>query len=88
MAPIYIASSDELQFLNVLIDTCHCPFRYSHLGGGGLVTKSYPTLHDPVNYSPPGSSVHGISQARTQQWVAISSPIAILVGVKWYLIVV
>ena len=63
-------------------------FRYSHLGGGGLVTKSYPTLHDPVDYSPPGSSVHGISQARTQQWVAISSLIAILVGVKWYLIVV
>ena len=27
---------------------------------------------DPMDYSPPGSSVHGISQARILQWVAIS----------------
>ena len=27
---------------------------------------------DPVDYSPPGSSVHGISQARILEWVAIS----------------
>ena len=27
---------------------------------------------DPVDYSLPGSSVHGISQARTLEWVAIS----------------
>ena len=30
------------------------------------------TLCDPVNYSPPGSSVHGILQARILEWVAIS----------------
>ena len=41
-------------------------------GGGGLVTQSYPTLCDPVGCSPPGSSVHGISQAIILQWVAIS----------------
>ena len=29
-------------------------------------------LCDPVDYSPPGSSVHGILQARTLGWVAIS----------------
>ena len=29
-----------------------------------LVTQSCPTLCDPMDYSPPGSSVHGISQAR------------------------
>ena len=28
-------------------------------GGGGLLTKSYPTLCDPTDCSPPGSSVHG-----------------------------
>ena len=28
---------------------------------------------DPVDCSPPGSSVHGISQARTLEWAAISS---------------
>ena len=38
-----------------------------------LVTQSYPTLWDPLDCSPPGSSVHGIFQARTLQCVAISS---------------
>ena len=32
-----------------------------------------PTLCDPMDYSPPGSSVHGIFQARILEWVAISS---------------
>ena len=31
-----------------------------------------PTLCDPMAYSPPGSSVHGILQARILEWVAIS----------------
>ena len=31
-----------------------------------------PTLRDPMDCSPPGSSVHGISQARTLEQVAIS----------------
>ena len=30
------------------------------------------TLWDPMGCSPPGSSVHGSSQARTLEWVAIS----------------
>ena len=37
-----------------------------------LVTKLYPTLCDPVDCGPPDSSVHGISQARILEWVAIS----------------
>ena len=32
-----------------------------------------PTLCDPIDSSPPGSSVPGILQARTLEWVAISS---------------
>ena len=35
--------------------------------------KLCPTLHDRMDCSPPGSSVHGISQARTLEWVAASS---------------
>jgi len=35
--------------------------------------QSCPTLHDPMNSSPPGSSVHGILQARILEWVVISS---------------
>ena len=36
------------------------------------VAESCPTLCDPKDCSPPGSSVHGILQARTLEWVALS----------------
>ena len=39
-----------------------------------LVAQLYLTLGNPVDYSPPGSSVHGILQARILEWVAIPSP--------------
>ena len=35
-----------------------------------LVTQSCPTLCDPMDCSPPGSSVLGILQARVLEWVA------------------
>ena len=35
--------------------------------------QSCPTLCDPIDGSPPGSPVPGIFQARTLEWVAISS---------------
>ena len=34
--------------------------------------QSCPILCDPMDRSPPGSSVHGIFQARTLEWVAIA----------------
>ena len=34
--------------------------------------KSSPTLHNPIACSLPGSSVYGILQARTLEWVALS----------------
>ena len=37
-----------------------------------LVVQSCPTLCDPMDCSPPGSSVHGILQAKIPEWVAIS----------------
>ena len=36
-----------------------------------LVSQSRPTLCNPMDSSPPGSSVHGILQARILEWVAI-----------------
>ena len=39
-----------------------------------LVPTSGPTLCGPMDCSPPGSSVHGILQARILEWVAIPSP--------------
>ena len=37
-----------------------------------LVAQSCLTLCDPMDCSPPGSSIHGISQARILEWVTIS----------------
>ena len=37
------------------------------------VAKSCQTLWDHINHSPPGSSAHGISQARILEWVAMPS---------------
>ena len=34
--------------------------------------QSHPTLCNPIDGSPPGSTVPGIIQARTLEWVAIS----------------
>ena len=33
-----------------------------------IVVQSCPTLCDPMDYSPAGSSVHGILQARILEW--------------------
>ena len=38
-----------------------------------LVTNLCPTLHDSMDYSLSGSSIHGIFQVRILEWVAISS---------------
>ena len=38
-----------------------------------LVAQSCPTLWDPMDYSPPGSSVHAIFQARILEGIVISS---------------
>ena len=39
----------------------------------GQSSPSCPTLCNPMNYSPPSYSVHGILQARILQWVAMPS---------------
>ena len=36
------------------------------------VSQSCPTLSDPMDYSLPGSSIHGIFQARVLEWSAIA----------------
>ena len=35
-----------------------------------LVSQLCPALSNPMDFSPSGSSVHGILQARIQEWVA------------------
>ena len=36
------------------------------------VAQLCPTLSDPMDCSPPGSSIHGIFQARALEWGAIA----------------
>ena len=43
-----------------------------YLAAAAKLLQSCPTLCDPVDGSPPGSTVPGILQARTLEWVAIS----------------
>ena len=38
------------------------------------VTELYPTLSDPMDCRLPGSSIHGIFQARVLEWGAIAFP--------------
>ena len=45
-------------------------FRYPTYSGGDLVAKSYLTPCYLVDNSPPGSSAHGILQARILEWAA------------------
>ena len=40
--------------------------------GESEVAQSCPTLSDPMDGSPPGSSVHGIFEARALEWGAIA----------------
>ena len=44
--------------------------------------QSCPTLCDPIDGNPPGSAIHGILQARTLEWVAISFSNGILLSHK------
>ena len=48
------------------------------------VAQSCPTLSDPMDCSPPGSSIHGIFQARVLEWgaIAFSEDIGIFPGRK------
>ena len=53
--------------------TLHCYFNLLIMKVKVLLAQSCLTLHDTVDCSPPGSSVHGILQARILEWVAIPS---------------
>ena len=51
---------------------CHFLLQCMKVKSESEVTQSYPTLRDPMDCSLPGSSVHGIFQARVLEWVAIA----------------
>jgi len=51
---------------------CHFLLQCVKVKSESEVAQSYLTLHDPMDCSPPGSSVHGIFQARVLEWGAIA----------------
>ena len=51
---------------------CHFLLQCMKVKSESEVTQSCPTLSDPMDCSPPGSSVHGIFQARVLEWGAIA----------------
>ena len=51
---------------------CHFLLQCMKVNSESEVAQSYPTLSDPMDCSLPGSSVHGIFQARVLEWGAIA----------------
>ena len=56
---------------------CHFLLQCMKVKSESEVTQSFPTLSDPIDCSLPGSSIHGIFQARVLEWGAIAFSITI-----------
>ena len=67
----------EKEIVNQVQEAQRVPYRINPrintLAAAAKSLQSCPTLFDPIDGSPPGSPVPGILQARTLEWVAISS---------------
>ena len=50
---------------------CHFLLQCMKVKSESEVAQSSLTLSDPMDWSPPGSSIHGIFQARVLEWGAI-----------------
>ena len=61
---------------------CHFLLQCMKVKSESEVTQLCPTLRNPVDCSLPGSSVHGIFQARVLEWVAIAFSFGPLVHTK------
>ena len=65
---------------------CHFILQCMKVKTESEVTQSCLTLRDPMDCSPPGSSIHGIFQTRVLEWGAIDfSYIYVLIRVNWKL---
>ena len=56
---------------------CHFLLQWVKVKSQSKVTQSCPTLSDPMDYSLPGSSIHGIFQARVLSGVPLPSPLVL-----------
>ena len=76
---VLLMDRSKTNYSNVLQNGMHAVLQlkkflsYTDSRASVLYTQSYPTLCDPIDYSPPGFSLHGSFQARILEWVALSS---------------
>ena len=63
--------TDTICILPVSQDYCFL-YNQVYAAAAAKLLQSCPTLCDPIEGSPPGSTIPGIVQARTLEWVAIS----------------
>ena len=64
---------------------CHFLLQCKKVKSESEVTQLCPTLCNPMDYHPPGSSVHGIFQARVLEWGAIAFSIIVAKMVNFML---
>ena len=73
LIPVFLPG--KLHWQRSLTGYIRCDWAGTHakfsVEGVCLVTQSCPTLRDPMDYSPLGSSVLGILQARMLEWMTI-----------------
>ena len=62
---------------------CHFLLQCMKVKSESEVVQSCPTLSNPMDCSPPGSSIHGIFQARVLEWGAIAFSKTILALPIW-----
>ena len=75
--------SQRLHWEKIIIFSIHSTTSICAAAAAAKLLQSCPTLCDPIDGSPPGPTVPGILQARTLEWVAISSPMHESEKWKW-----
>ena len=64
---------------------CHFLLQCIKVKSESEVAQSYPILSDPMDCSLPGSSIHGIFQARVLEWGAIAFSSSLMLFITNYL---
>ena len=66
---------------------CHFLLQCMKVKSESEVAHSCPTLHNPIDFSLPGSSIHGSFQARVLEWVAVAFSAELLGSPIFYFLI-
>ena len=67
----HVSTDISIVYAIMCISNVGVPVHVRVLCMGGNSLQSYLVLWDPMDYIPPGPSVHGILQAKIQEWVGV-----------------